>query len=93
MNPCWWTLPRAPLPLARFSNPRLAERTCPKVWPWALAELKAVKKTPGAETVRVPGERSFAEKEHRLREGVPIEGGVWDQVSELAEELKVVLSA
>jgi len=37
-----------------------------------LAEVKASKKAPGVETIRVPGERGLAERERCMREGVPI---------------------
>ncbi len=52
-------------------------------------EVKGTRKAPGVEEIRLPGERSFREKERRLREGIPVGEGVWKQVSELAEELKV----
>lgn len=56
-----------------------------------LAEVKASKKAPGVETIRVPGERSFAKRSRRLRTGVPVENGVWDQLAALAAELHVAL--
>jgi len=56
-----------------------------------LAEVKASKKAPGVETIRVPGKRGFAERAHRLREGVPVENSVWDQIAALAAELHVAL--
>jgi LDH2 family malate/lactate/ureidoglycolate dehydrogenase len=56
-----------------------------------LAEVKASKKAPGIETIRVPGERGFAERAHRLREGVPVENGVWEQIVASAAELNVTL--
>jgi LDH2 family malate/lactate/ureidoglycolate dehydrogenase len=58
-----------------------------------LAEVKASKKAPGVETIRVPGERSFAERAHRLCEGVPVENGVWAQIVQLAAQLHVGLPA
>ncbi len=52
-------------------------------------ELKNSRKAPGVEEIRIPGERSFAERERRLREGVPIAEGVWDEAVKMAEELDV----
>lgn len=56
-----------------------------------LTELKASRKAPGVETIRVPGERGFAERARHLREGIPVENGVWEQVTALAAELNVTL--
>ena|SRR5713101_6235268 len=56
-----------------------------------LAKVKASKKALGVETIRVPGERSFAERARRLRKGVPVENGVWEQIAVLAAELNVAL--
>ncbi len=56
-----------------------------------LAEVKASKKALGVETIRVPGERSFAERARRLRKGVLVENGVWEQIAVLAAELHVAL--
>ena len=54
-----------------------------------LAEVKASRRAAGAPAIRVPGERSLAERERRLREGVPIEEAVWSEVASLSEELGV----
>ena len=40
-----------------------------------VVEVKNTRRAPGVEEIRVPGERSFREKERRLREGNP--GGRW----------------
>ena len=56
-----------------------------------VVEVKNTRRAPGVEEIRVPGERSFREKERRLREGISVGDGVWKQVSELAEELKVAV--
>jgi len=56
-----------------------------------VVEVKNTRRAPGVEEIRVPGERSFREKERRLREGISVGDGVWKQVSELAEELKVAM--
>ena len=43
-----------------------------------LSELKAMKKAPGVDEIRVPGERGFAERTRRLAgRNVPIEASVW----------------
>ena len=54
-----------------------------------VAEVKASRKAAGASSIRIPGERSLADRERRMREGVPIEGAVWRDVVSLSEELGV----
>lgn len=54
-----------------------------------IVEVKSARRASGVEEIRAPGERSFREKERRLREGVPVDAGVWKRVAEVAEELKV----
>ena len=56
-----------------------------------VAEVKSVRRASGVEEIRTPGERSLREKERRLREGVPVEAGVWERVAEIAGELKVTM--
>jgi len=56
-----------------------------------IEELKSCRKAPGSPGVRIPGERSFGERERRMREGVPIEEAVWAEVAALAEEMGVAL--
>ena len=56
-----------------------------------VAEVKNTRRAPGVEEIRVPGERSFREKERRLREGIPVGDGVWKQVAEISDELKVAM--
>ena len=56
-----------------------------------VAEVKNTRKAPGVEEIRVPGERSFREKERRLREGILVDDGVWKQVGQISDELKVAM--
>ena len=56
-----------------------------------LTELRAGKKAPGVEKSRVLGERSFAERTHRLQDSIPIESRVWGQIVALANALNVTL--
>ena len=72
---------------AAFGDPALFRTTVEA----HIAEIKAVKKAPGVEEIRVPGERSFAERERRMRAGVPIEDAVWEQIGELAQEFEISL--
>jgi L-2-hydroxycarboxylate dehydrogenase (NAD+) len=58
-----------------------------------LDEVKACRKAPGVTEIRLPSERARAERARRLREGVPIEGEVWQEVGEIARELHVRLPA
>ncbi|MFP6867891.1 MAG: Ldh family oxidoreductase [Nitrospinota bacterium] len=54
-----------------------------------LLEVKSSPLAPGYSGIRIPGERSFRERERRLREGVPIEEAVWRDAVSLAGELGV----
>jgi LDH2 family malate/lactate/ureidoglycolate dehydrogenase len=58
-----------------------------------LGEVKSSPLAPGFSEIRIPGERSFAERKKRLREGVPIERKVWEEVSALADRLGVSMPA
>ncbi len=58
-----------------------------------LLEVKSSPLAPGFSEIRIPGERSFQEKARRLREGVPIERKVWEDVSALADKLGVSMPA
>jgi len=49
-----------------------------------IAELRDVTPIPGALPVRVPGERSFAERKRRLRDGIPVDPQVWSELVLLA---------
>jgi LDH2 family malate/lactate/ureidoglycolate dehydrogenase len=56
-----------------------------------LAEVKASRRAPGVSDIRIPGERSFDERERRLREGVPVYEAVWTEIARAAAELNVRL--
>ncbi len=56
-----------------------------------IKEIKESPLAPGADEIRVPGERSFRERALRLREGVPIEESVWRVAASIAEELGVAV--
>jgi LDH2 family malate/lactate/ureidoglycolate dehydrogenase len=58
-----------------------------------LLEVKSSPLAPGYSEIRIPGERSFRERERRLREGVPIEEVVWRDATSLAGELGVASPA
>lgn len=49
-----------------------------------IAELREVTPIPGSAPVRLPGERSFGERQRRLREGIPVDPRVWRQLLALA---------
>ena len=47
---------------------------------------------PGADSVLVPGQRAFAERERNLREGrVPLYTFIWEETSRIAAELGVTM--
>jgi LDH2 family malate/lactate/ureidoglycolate dehydrogenase len=58
-----------------------------------LEEVKSCRKAPGVTEIRLPSERAQSERARRLREGVPIEEEVWQEVGEIARELQVPLPA
>ena len=58
-----------------------------------VAEVKTSRKAAGVSAIRVPGERAFAERERRLRNGVSIYQAVWERTAELAETLGVSMPA
>ncbi len=51
--------------------------------------VKNSKRAKGAIEIRIPGERAFAERERRLKEGVPVLEATWKIISDLALELGV----
>ena len=58
-----------------------------------LDEVKSSRKAGSVTEIRIPGERSRLERARRLREGVPIEEEVWQEVVGIAGELRVPLPA
>ena len=54
-----------------------------------VAEIKSSRRAPGADAIRMPGERAFAERERRLRHGVPVLRATWDIVTDVASGLGV----
>lgn len=56
-----------------------------------LAELKASRKAPGVEAIRIPGERSFAHRAQALERGVPILEACWQNTAKHAAELGVAM--
>jgi LDH2 family malate/lactate/ureidoglycolate dehydrogenase len=54
-----------------------------------LREVKGSRRAPGVDAIRIPGERSFAERARRLREGVPIPARVLEATRAIAHELDV----
>ncbi|MSO92533.1 MAG: Ldh family oxidoreductase [Rhodospirillales bacterium] len=57
-----------------------------------VTEVKSSRKAPGVKEIRVPGERSFAERERSLKRGtVEIDPVLWENTIKLAGELGVAL--
>ena len=54
-----------------------------------VAEIKSSRPAPGAEAIRMPGERAFAERERRLRDGIPVLRATWEIVTDIAADLGV----
>lgn len=54
-----------------------------------VSEIKTSRKAPGVTEIRIPGERSLAQRERSLRDGVAIYEVVWERTAELAKDLGV----
>jgi LDH2 family malate/lactate/ureidoglycolate dehydrogenase len=54
-----------------------------------LREIEQSARAPGVEAIRLPGERSRAERTRRLREGLPVEESVLDELEALAHDLGI----
>lgn len=56
-----------------------------------LDSIKASKKAPGVDEIRLPGERAKAEREGRRRDGVPVLKAGWERIAKYAERLGVAM--
>jgi LDH2 family malate/lactate/ureidoglycolate dehydrogenase len=54
-----------------------------------LREVKHSRRRPGVDQIRLPGERSRAERTRRLAAGVPIEAAVLDELAGLARDMGI----
>ncbi|MGH3356063.1 MAG: Ldh family oxidoreductase, partial [Nocardioidaceae bacterium] len=54
-----------------------------------IAYLKDTPKAPGHDEVLYPGEREHRTKQTRLREGIYVEDGTWDELRRIASDLGV----
>ncbi len=52
-----------------------------------LRQIRQSQPQPGADAVRLPGDRSRAMREERLQNGIPLAGSVWDAVKTLHREI------
>lgn len=57
----------------------------------AAAVIRHSPPAPGMERVLLPGDVERDTREQRLREGIPVPAGVWDQLTTLADRLAVAL--
>ena len=53
------------------------------------AHVKSSRKSHGVDEILFPGEPEYRVQKQRLKEGVPVSDGVWNQICAIAEELKV----
>ncbi|MBW3539521.1 MAG: Ldh family oxidoreductase [Planctomycetes bacterium] len=51
--------------------------------------VRDVRRRPGVEAIRLPGDRSAALRREREREGIPLDEGTWAKLGRLAERLGV----
>jgi hydroxycarboxylate dehydrogenase B len=56
-----------------------------------IGRLKASPAAPGFNQVEIPGERAYGIRQRRLVEGVPVDASAWQQIGDLAAELRVEL--
>ena len=56
-----------------------------------VAEIKSSRRAPDTDAIRMPGERAFAERERRLRDGIPVLRATWEIISDVASELGVAM--
>ena len=56
-----------------------------------VAQLKGVRRAPGVDEIRLPGERAWRESERRRKEGIPLDQHTFEALEELAEEVGVRL--
>jgi hydroxycarboxylate dehydrogenase B len=56
-----------------------------------LSYVKSAPLAPGVETIMYPGEPEAREQQRREREGIPLTGETWQQVTALAQELGIPL--
>lgn len=53
--------------------------------------VKTARHRPGVEEILLPGEPEYRTGQRRLREGIPVEASIWDEIKAKASELKVML--
>ena len=56
-------------------------------------EITSSRPAPGHDSIRMPGARAFAERERRLRHGIPILCATWEIISEIAADLEIPMPA
>ena len=55
--------------------------------------VRDTRRKPDVDKIRLPGDRSNAVREERLRDGIPLDEGTWRSMVDLAEELSVDVPA
>jgi uncharacterized oxidoreductase len=55
------------------------------------AYVKSSRKNPGVDEILMPGEPEHRTTQQRLREGIPVEASIWDEIQAKASELNVTL--
>ena len=55
--------------------------------------VKSSRAAAGFDEVLIAGDPEWRSQEHRMREGVPISGGIWKELTALAERLNVAVPA
>ena len=52
----------------------------------AIAEIKATSRQPGVTEIRIPGERSFRERERLMKEGIEFDRRIYDALRKYADQ-------
>jgi LDH2 family malate/lactate/ureidoglycolate dehydrogenase len=75
------------LPIASFEDIATYKQRMGK----AIADIKNVKKAKGVERIYVPGERSYLTKQERIRNGIPVSPGVFQELCQVGKRYGVEL--
>ncbi len=56
-----------------------------------IAHIKSSRRAEGVEEILIPGELEYHIQQQRLRDGIPVSEGTWEQISERAQQLGIEL--
>lgn len=56
-----------------------------------VAHVRSSRKSPGVDEILLPGEPEYRTGQRRMREGIPVEQSIWDEIQAKASELNIAL--